>query len=153
MCKSLDIDEMVYRNTWANDKLQQLIRKFRYCRRVITRNIRPNNEAGITPEDPDLAKPGDRVRVRSREEIKRTMNRLGKTRGCTFLPEMFNHCGKEFKVLKKVEHFFDESTHKMVKCSGILLLEGCYCTGTGTYTGRCDRNCFLFWCDNWLEKI
>lgn len=97
-------------------------------------------------------KAGDRVRVRSLEEIEATLDHLGKTKGCAFLKAMEQYCGTEQRVLKPVERFVDERDLRVKKCKGIVLLEGVMCPGTTTF-GRCDRCCFLFWREEWLEKV
>ncbi len=154
MCQLQYIDELGQDNTWVNEKLQYSIRKFRYYKRVIIRNLHPVDNANKTLQlNSDQIHPGEMVRVRSKFEINKALNRFNNTRGCIFLPEMYNHCGKEYRVFKKVDYFFDEYKQKMSKCNGIFLLEGCYCNGTATYLGKCDRNCFLFWQASWLEKV
>ncbi len=110
------------------------------------------------PEDPPDTRPsqrleaGDQVRVRSREEIEATLDRWRSLKGCGFLGEMAGYCGTSQRVLKRVERFIDEKDYRLKKASGIVLLEGAICSGTGT-TGRCDRACFFFWREEWLEKL
>jgi hypothetical protein len=110
------------------------------------------------PEDAPDSRPsqrleaGDQVRVRSREEIEATLDRWRSLKGCGFLGEMAGYCGTIQRVLKRVERFIDEKDYRLKKASGIVLLEGAICSGTGT-TGRCDRACFFFWREEWLEKL
>jgi hypothetical protein len=153
MCQSQYIEEIGKKNTWFNEKLQYSIRKYRYYKRAIARNLHLVTDGENAQILPDQIQPGDVVRVRSKEGINKTLNRFRNTRGCTFFPEMYRYCGQEYKVLKKVEHFFDEANHKMLKCNGIFLLENSYCQGTVIYVGECNRNCLLFWHVSWLEKV
>lgn len=95
---------------------------------------------------------GDLVRVRSRKEIQATLDRWRSLKGCGFLDEMAGYCGTNQRVLKRVERFIDERDYRLKKASGIVLLDGLLCSGTGT-TGRCDRACFFFWREEWLEKL
>ena len=95
---------------------------------------------------------GDLVRVRSREEIEATLDRWHALKGCGFLGEMAGYCGTTQRVLKRVERFIDERDYRLKQASGIVLLEGAICSGTGA-TGRCDRACFFFWREEWLEKL
>lgn len=98
-------------------------------------------------------KPGDLVRVRSLEEIQGTLNHWGILKGCMFMPnEMSPYCGTTQRVLKRVERFVDERDYRVKTCHGIVFLEGAICQGTTDY-GRCDRSCFFFWREEWLEKI
>ena len=95
---------------------------------------------------------GDLVRVRPREEIQATLDRWRSLKGCGFLDEMAGYCGTTQRVLKRVERFIDERDYRLKKASGIVLLDGVLCSGTGK-TGRCDRACFFFWREEWLEKV
>lgn len=97
---------------------------------------------------------GDKVRIRSREEILATLNERNKLEGCFFMQEMFNYCGKETTVIRKVENFFDEAAMEMRKTKATYLLEGMHCSGKLTgYVTKCDRHCYSFWKEAWLEKI
>jgi hypothetical protein len=97
-------------------------------------------------------KAGDRVRVRSREEIAETLNLWNELKGCAFFPEMEPYCGTTQTVLKPVNRFVDERDYQVKKCKGVVLLEDVICQGTATY-GKCDRACFFFWREEWLERI
>jgi hypothetical protein len=110
------------------------------------------SRAGAESPPPARLNAGDLVRVRSQEEILATLDRWRSLKGCGFLKEMAGYCGTTQKVLKRVERFIDERDYRLKKASGIVLLEGVLCSGTGT-TGRCDRACFFFWREEWLEKL
>lgn len=98
-------------------------------------------------------KEGDLVRVRSKEEIKSTLDHFGKLKGCSFMEnEMAPYCGTVHRVHKSMERFVDERELKVKKCKGLVLLEGVMCHGTTAF-GRCDRSCFVFWREEWLERI
>ena len=96
--------------------------------------------------------PGDLVRVRSKEEIKATLNRWDQLKGCAFMEEMWPHCGTTHRVLKRVEKFLDERDYLIKRCHGIVILDGVMCQGTKDF-GACDRSCFFFWREEWLEKL
>jgi hypothetical protein len=153
-CQLQYLDEIGQKNTWINDKLQYSIRKFRYYKRRMkqigraAKGLAQNPASGV----PDI-QPGDLVRIASAAEIRRTLDRNRKTGGCTFQIGMYDHCGKEYRVLKKVEYFFDETKQKLCKCKNIYLLEGSCCTGTTAYLEVCDRNCFFFWHARWLHRV
>lgn len=95
---------------------------------------------------------GDRVRVRSREEIQLLLDRWNEYHGCAFLESMWQYCGTEQRVFRVVERFLDERDYQVKKARGLVLLEGVFCEGTPVF-GRCDRSCMLFWREEWLEKI
>ena len=95
---------------------------------------------------------GDLVRVRTCEEIDSTLDPFKELKGCAFLPEMYQYCGTNQLVLKSMQRFMDERDYKVKKARGVILLENVICEGTPTF-GPCDRCCFLFWREEWLEKI
>jgi hypothetical protein len=97
-------------------------------------------------------KAGDLVRVRTKEEIKSTLNYWGQLKNCRFMSDMSPYCGTTQRVLKTVERFVDERDNRIKKSHGLVLLEGVYCQGTPDF-GRCDRSCFFFWREEWLEKL
>lgn len=95
---------------------------------------------------------GDMVRVRSEAEIMATLNAWGQLKGCMLMPDMLPYCGTVHRVHRRMERFVDERDYYVKKTNGIILLEGLHCQGTSDY-GRCDRSCFYFWREEWLEKI
>ena len=97
-------------------------------------------------------KEGDLVRVRWKEEIVATLDRRCRLKGCSFANEMEPYCGTVRRVLKPVQQFVDERDQRLKKCKGLVLLEGVMCEGVPAF-GRCDRSCFFFWREEWLEKI
>ena len=97
-------------------------------------------------------KTGDLVWVRPREEILATLDPFKELKGCAFLPEMYQYCGTQQRVLRSMHHFMDERDYKLKKARGVILLDDVICNGTPTF-GACDRCCFLFWREEWLEKI
>jgi len=97
-------------------------------------------------------KAGELVRVRSREEIQATLDHFGRLKGCAFLHGMEPYCGTIQRVLKPMERFVDERDLRVKKCKGLVLLEGVMCQGVTTF-GRCDRSCFMFWREEWLERL
>lgn len=95
---------------------------------------------------------GDLVRIRSREEILSTLDPFNELKGCAFLTGMYQYCGTQQRVLKSMQHFLDERDYKLKKVRGVILLENVICSGTPAF-GACDRCCFLFWREEWLEKV
>jgi len=65
---------------------------------------------------------------------------------------MAEYCGTTQRVLKLMKRFVDERDLRVKKSSGIILLEGVMCKGTADF-GSCDRSCFYFWREEWLEKV
>lgn len=108
----------------------------------------PAQRQGGEPLD---LKPGDWVEVKTADEIQELLDSAGRTKGLFFMPEMWDFCGKRFKIYKKVEKITIEATgeHRNLK-NPTYLLEGVYCDGH--LHGGCDRSCFLFWKDDWLRR-
>jgi hypothetical protein len=104
----------------------------------------------LAPASPFIK--GDLVRVRTREEILSTLDPFKELKGCAFLPDMYQYCGTRQRVLRSMQHFMDERDYKLKKVRGVILLENVICSGTPTF-GACDRCCFLFWREEWLEKV
>jgi hypothetical protein len=114
------------------------------------RNTKPPAPVPRSPE-PKL-KAGDLVRVRSLEEIEATLNHWRQLKGLSYMPEMARYSGTTQRVLKRMERFVDERDLMVKKSPGIILLEGVMCEGTAEF-GGCDRCCFHFWREEWLERI
>ena len=97
---------------------------------------------------------GDRVRVRSREEILATLDPGGTVDGLPFMPEMLAFAGQTLPV-DAVAH----RTCDTVKTSGTsgttrrmeraVHLEGVRCDGSAH--GGCQAGCLIFWKEDWLE--
>jgi hypothetical protein len=98
---------------------------------------------------------GDIVKVKPGGEIHKTLDPAGKLDGCLFMKGMWDHCEREFKVLKVVENVFDEHKYMMYKVTTPLyLLDGLICNGiTEGISGRCDRSCYYFWKEEWLTAL
>ena len=94
---------------------------------------------------------GDRVRVRSLDEINGMLDKDGFTKGCKFLKQMAAFCGNEYQIVRKVDRFYDEARARLCKAKNIVLLDTVYCDGS--QVGGCNRMCLLFWRTEWLEKV
>lgn len=128
--------------------------KKRYLRMInrVTRAQTPPPAVRSTSVETSPLQAGDWVRVRSREEIEATLNAWGELKGCGFMAEMAPYCGTTQRVLKPVRQFMDERDYQLKRCNGIVLLENAICQGRAEY-GPCDRSCFYFWREEWLEKV
>jgi len=128
-----------YTNNWIN----------RFCQ-LTGKSTKPT--VSLKKSIPDGLQTNDWVRVRPLKEIQATLNHWNQVKGCAFMPEMAKYCGAKHRVLKNMKRFVDERDLLIKKSSGIILLEGVMCQGT-TEFGSCDRGCFHFWREEWLEKI
>jgi hypothetical protein len=105
----------------------------------------------IDPEPLELRQ-GEWVQVRDLHEIHTTLDRDGRYRGLSFMPEMMQFCGKKFKVYRRVEAIRLETTGEMRRMkSPTVFLEGVFCDGS--FHGGCHRSCFCFWKEAWLKRI
>src|SRR5262249_44625100 len=106
------------------------------------------------PESPAF-KPGDLVRIRSRDEIAETLGRNGKHKGLWFDREMERYCGRTARVLQKVERIIDERNGRMLemKHDGNIL-DGIVCMADRSLGRRfCPRGIYPYWRAAWLEPI
>ena len=95
---------------------------------------------------------GDIVEILAEDEIRRTLDDNNKLKGLSYMPEMAKYCGRQFRVLKKVNRMKIESTGELrIMKNPIFILEGVYCDGE--FNDKCDRTCFLFWRPEWFKKI
>lgn len=128
----------------------------RMARLVISRGKKKqhaNSSGGPTVVTPiqDL-RPGDLVRVRSKEEILATLDHGEKNRGLKFYGCMLKHCGQLYRVLRRVDCVVDEISGKLVRgITGTVLLDGALCDGI-SYRG-CPRACHWLWREAWLERV
>ncbi|MEV4252701.1 hypothetical protein AB0J52_05975 [Spirillospora sp. NPDC049652] len=107
---------------------------------------------GRTPvENLDL-KPGELVRIKSRDEIIKTLNKDLLNRGMGFENEMARHCGKTARVRARVERVLDERTGRLlIMKTPCIILEGLVCEGA--YNFNCPREFVPFWREIWLERV
>lgn len=102
-------------------------------------------------------KPGERVRVKSLEGIQKTLDAKRRYGGLGYMDvEMNKHCGGVYTVRKQVNLFFDERHWKMMKLREVVILDNVYCelpNISGPDWAGCDRTCFLFWKEAWLERL
>ena len=108
-----------------------------------------------TPNDVLNLKPGDLVRVKSKEEIIATLNTNGKNRGLWFDVEMIRYCGGQFKVLRRVDQIIDEKTGKMLRLpNDCVVLDGVICRAS--LSGErlfCPRSITPYWREIWLARV
>ncbi len=98
---------------------------------------------------------GDRVVVRSPQEILLTLDANGTLDNHPFMPEMLNCCGKSFRVHRRVEKTCVDveppiqSNRRFAK-NDVVTLEGPRCDG-GSHDG-CNRGCRIYWKEAWLRR-
>ena len=107
---------------------------------------------GRTPTGRLDLQPGETVRIKSTNEITRTLDAKLLNRGMGFDPEMARFCGRTAKVLRRVDRCIDEKTGKMLTMKNpCIVLEGVVCQGV--YHGNCPREYVSFWREVWLDRV
>ena len=96
--------------------------------------------------------PGELVRIKSKDEILKTVDSELKNRGMGFDPEMSRHCGKVARVARRVDHIIDENTGRMLHMKNpCIVLDGIVCDGA--YSVSCPRSITSYWREIWLERV
>ncbi len=129
--------------------------------RTLTGRGAPRLNAGVkegetTPTGRLDLRPGELVRVKSQQEIEKTVDRSGKNRGLSFDPEeMAPYCGKTFRVRKCVTVIIDEPTGKMIRMKQpCIMLEGVVCNAEyASCRLNCPRAIPSYWRELWLERV
>ena len=120
---------------------------------IVDTDKQPKDQPSAKPiVKTERLQPGDIVRIRSKNEIRATLNPWNSLKGCIIMEEMWPYCGTTKRVFKRVDRFLDERDYLVKKCYNLVILEGVFCNGTVDF-GICDRTCFFFWREEWLEKI
>ena len=147
----LAVSSIIWQRLW---RLKRIIRRrIRFLHHFIFRRRVGLAVTGVPPEaEQEKLKPGDQVRVRSLKEIEATLDGWNQLKHCAFMDEMVPYCGTRQTVLKPVRKFLDERDYLVKKCGGLVVLNGVLCEGTRDF-GACDRSCFFFWREEWLERI
>jgi hypothetical protein len=105
-----------------------------------------------TPHETLDLRPGELVEIKSKDEIVQTLNSANRNRGMTFDPEMLKYCGRQARVLRRVERIIDEKTGKMLHLKNpCIILEDVICTSD--YHRLCPRGIYPYWREIWLRRV
>jgi hypothetical protein len=125
------------RRLWFRDGL-----RWRFVKGTLTK----------TPTGHTDLQPGELVRIRPQAEIMSTLDKSLRNRGLGFEEEMARHCGREARVLRRVDRCIEESTGRMLQMKNpCIVLEDIICEGA--YTAMCPRSIYAFWREIWLERV
>ncbi|QEL22968.1 hypothetical protein FQV39_10605 [Bosea sp. F3-2] len=135
---------------WLYDRSQSLWGGVPFPRRAgdLTRGaIGPVSELNLQA--------GDWVRVRSFEDIRKTIDVFNQNRGMSFDAELVPYCGKVLQVKTRVETFIDEKTGFMRRLkTPAVILENSYCRSRYSENRLfCPRSIYTWWREIWLEKL
>ena len=111
-----------------------------------------------TPNDkfePLNLQPGEFVRVKSKEEIAKTLTPDGRNKGMWFDREMMPYCGGVYRVRKRIERFINERDGKLLILKNQpVTLEGVVCSGDRSICRwLCPRAIYPYWRECWLERV
>lgn len=95
--------------------------------------------------------PGELVEVRPLSEIEATLDDKGALRGLRFAAEMIPYCGKQARVLARVDRIIDEKTGRMLKLRDCIILEDVWCQGT--FRALCRRKIYTYWREAWMRRV
>jgi hypothetical protein len=141
----------LYRGGGVSDLVQfALLPVLSKVRRLLERPL-----SGRLPRTPSVSlnlQPGDRVEVKSLDEIKTTLDAAGKNRGLAFTIQMLPFCGGRFTVKRRIARMIDEDTGLMKELKDTVLLDGVTCDGH-TRVGGCPREVYHFWRETWLRPV
>jgi len=95
---------------------------------------------------------GDRVVVRNRDEILATLDSASECGKMPFMPEMLEHCGREY-VVAAVAHKTCDTINKTGgrRIADAVHLRGVRCDGAAH--GDCQAGCLVFWRTDWLRPV
>jgi hypothetical protein len=100
-------------------------------------------------------KPGERVRIKSKDEIVKTLDDTGKNRGLSFDVELSPYCGRVVTVRRSVTKIIDELTGQMRHMKQpCIMLEGVTCNAEYSECRlMCPRAIPSYWREIWLERV
>jgi len=114
----------------------------------------------IPPNQPTPAgdlnlQPGELVRIKSHEEILRTLNTEGKNRGMAWDSELVPYCGGKYRVLKRVTRIINEQSGKMQEIKNpCVILDSVVCEARYSACRLfCPRAIYSWWREIWLERV
>jgi hypothetical protein len=135
---------------WFYDKLHSLWGGPRYPR---TPGLIP--EGKPTPSVTLSLQPGEFVRVKTHDEILKTVDSANKNRGMYWDAELVPYCGKTYRVLKRVTKIIDEKTAKMVEMkTPCIILDTVVCQARYSPCRMlCPKSMYPYWREIWLERV
>ncbi len=96
-------------------------------------------------------RPGDWVRIKSRAQIKQTLDSASRNRGLLFETEMSEYAGQPFQMDFPISRMIHEETGKMLPLANTVALKGLTCQGL--CAKNCPRSNYWFWREDWLERV
>jgi len=95
---------------------------------------------------------GEWVRVKSKEEILKTLDKSNRNRGLWFDREMVRFCGGRFRVLRRIDRLIEEKSGRLVELRNpSVMLDGV--TARGEFYRFNPQNDYVLWREIWLERL
>jgi hypothetical protein len=136
---------------WCGLKLYRLVNR--------DERLRGPNKGGTPIASLDL-KPGERVRVKTFDQVVATLDYRRRNRGMVVCHEMTRCCGEEAEVRARVDRIIEEKTGKMREMQHTVTLKNlrgnptlcdeCLCYNE---IGDCPRGDLMYWREIWLERV
>jgi hypothetical protein len=95
---------------------------------------------------------GERVRVRSADEIASTLNKRGRNKGLWFDRDQLKRIGECYTVRARVERIIDDATGKLLPMrTPCIILDGLY--ASGEFMRFCAQHDYMYWREAWLARV
>jgi hypothetical protein len=95
--------------------------------------------------------PGELVEVKTKGEIRDTLDSQGKNRGLGFGGNMVDYCGGRYRVANRVDRLILEWSGEMRNLTDTVSLEEVTCDGLDKR--GCPRLCYHLWREIWLKRV
>jgi hypothetical protein len=99
--------------------------------------------------------PGELVRIKSYQEILKTLDTGSRNRGLWFDAEEVPYCGGTYRVLRRVERIVNDRTGEMRKIkTPCVILDSVVCQSRYSECRLfCPRSIYAYWREIWLERV
>ncbi len=100
-------------------------------------------------------RPGELVRIKSQEEILKTVDTANKNRGMYWDAELVPYCGKVYKVRSRVTRLIGERTRKIQEMkTPCIILDSVVCEARYSSCRMfCPKEMYPYWREAWLERV
>jgi hypothetical protein len=100
-------------------------------------------------------RPGEMVRVKTYEEILKTVDVSNRNRGMYWDAELVPYCGGTYKVLGSVSRLIGERTGKMQEMKNpCIILDSVVCQARYSSCRLfCPKSIYPYWRESWLERV
>jgi hypothetical protein len=108
-----------------------------------------------TPAEALDLQPGELVRIKSHDEILKTLNVESRNRGLLWDAEEVPYCGGTYPVLKRVTKIVNEKTGRIqIMKTPCIILDSVICQSRYSECRLfCPRSIYSYWREIWLERV